>query len=125
MSHWNRRTFLTRGSRSALSLGIGLTSSLLWAISAGSAEPPWQDVYRDGFQISHLMEGWQSSLTSSARTPDGLQITDPSTAKGSGRFFQVDWGVEPPTRRDGRGPAEGDLVFRAMGRRAPGVGWRT
>jgi len=95
MSHWNRRTFLTRGSRSALSLGIGLTSSLLWAISAGSAEPPWQDVYRDGFQISHLTEGWQSTLTSSARRADGLRISDLSTVGGSGRFFHVDWGVDP------------------------------
>ena len=89
MSHWNRRTFLTRGSRSALYLGIGLTSSLLWAISVESAEPPWHDVYRDGFQISRLTEGWQSTLTSSARTADGLRISDLSTAQGSGRFFHV------------------------------------
>jgi len=72
-----------------------LTSSLLWAISAGSAEPPWQDVYRDGFQISHLTEGWQSTLTSSARRADGLRISDLSTVGGSGRFFHVDWGVDP------------------------------
>ena len=95
MSRWNRRTFLTRAWRPALFLGVGLTSCLLWAISAVSAEPPWRDVYRDGFQIGHLTEGWQSPLTSSARTADGLRITDPSTAEGSGRFFHVDWGVEP------------------------------
>ena len=89
MSRWNRRTFLTRALRSALVLGIGLTSSLHWAISVESAEPPWHDVYRDGFQISHLTEGWQSTLTSSARTADGLRISDLSTAEGSGRFFHV------------------------------------
>jgi hypothetical protein len=60
-----------------------------------SAEETWCDLYRDGFEVNNVTEGWQSSLTSSASTPDGLRIVDPSTAKGSGRFFQVDWHVEP------------------------------
>lgn len=75
---------------------ISCLAGLLFCISATPAtEEPWCDLYRAGFPISNMPEGWQSPLTSSVRTPDGLRIADPSTAKGSGRFFQLDWHVEP------------------------------
>ncbi|MDD5523301.1 MAG: sialidase family protein [Kiritimatiellae bacterium] len=66
---------------------------LAWSVTL--AEESWCDLYRAGFQIGNMTEGWQSPLTSSKSTADGLRIADPSTAKGSGRFFQVDWHVEP------------------------------
>ncbi len=74
---------------------IGFLLSVLSAITAAPADEPWCDFYRDGFQVSNATAGWQSDLTSSAATPEGLRIADPSPAQGSGRFFQLDWHVEP------------------------------
>ena len=73
----------------------GVFASLLWTLAAGAGDAPWCDVYRDGFSSPIVTDGWQSSLTSSARVAEGLRIADPSTAQGSGRFFQVDWHVAP------------------------------
>ncbi len=90
--------------RSAPGLGAAKTTALAWlavlfsAAATAAAEPAeqqWRDIYRNGFQVSSIGEGWQSPLTTSTSTAEGLRITDPSTDKGSGRFFQVDWRVEP------------------------------
>lgn len=85
-------------------LGAVKTTALAWlavllsAAATAAAEPAeqqWRDIYRNGFQVSSIGAGWQSPLTSSEATAEGLRIADPSTDKGSGRFFQVDWRVEP------------------------------
>lgn len=73
----------------------GAVLTLLSLFAPGAEDAAWCDVYRDGFQLGDVTEGWQSPATSSERTPEGLRVVDSSTAKGSGRFFHVDWHVLP------------------------------
>lgn len=69
-----------------------------FADSAGkkpaTAEAAWCDFYRDGFQQADV-GGWQSKLTKSARMAEGLRVSDPSTAQGSGRFYAINWQADP------------------------------
>lgn len=81
--------------RSTLIWGLSWICGVWAAVCLASDELPWHDLYHEGFRIDTLTEGWRSPLASSALTPEGLRITDPSTADGSGRFFQMDWRVDP------------------------------
>jgi hypothetical protein len=71
--------------------------TLLCTIAAGPANAGWVDLYRGGFPL-HDVGGWQTPLTTSRATAEGLRITDPSTAKGSGRFFSFNWQADPQRR---------------------------
>ncbi len=55
---------------------------------------PWHVFYEDGFP-SGQVAAWASPLTSSQKTAEGLQITDPSTENGSGRLYSAEWHVDP------------------------------
>ena len=70
----------------------------LLTVAVTIAAPPdvqsWRDFYRAGFQVSDV-NVWQSPLTHSARTAEGLRITDFSKDKGSGRFYHMNWHVDP------------------------------
>lgn len=65
------------------------------AANALAADEPWRLFYDGGFKAPGV-KGWSSAtLTKSELTPDGLRVLDPSTEKGSGRFYQLDWHVKP------------------------------
>ena len=52
----------------------------------------WQAMYDGGF--ARGITGWSSELTRSEKTQEGLRVADPSTQKGSGRFYHLDWHVD-------------------------------
>ena len=65
------------------------------AVAALAAEEPWHAMYDGSFKTLGV-RGWSSaSLTRSELTPEGLRVVDPSTEKGSGRFYELDWHVKP------------------------------
>ena len=51
---------------------------------------PWQPFYEDG-RWDGQAHAWIGDATHSRRTPEGLLVADPSTEKGSGRFYLLDW----------------------------------
>ena len=55
----------------------------------------WVTMYDRGFAFPGMVSAWTSTQTSSKHTPDGLHISDPSTEKGSGRFYYLDWDARP------------------------------
>ncbi len=78
---------------------IALVLALV-TVSDGAAAPadvspdgPWQAMYDGCF--ARGVTGWSSETTRSEKTPEGLRVTDPSTQKGSGRFYQLDWHADP------------------------------
>lgn len=62
--------------------------------AAAPGGPAWTNLYETGFHPGAAAD-WASPLTLSQKTPEGLHISDPSTATGSGRMFHVDWQVDP------------------------------
>ncbi len=72
----------------------------VWAIAAlatgiqAQAASDWLTFYEDGFKVPDG-RAWNSPLTSSKRTPEGLRVVDLSTQKGSGRCFHLNWNVDP------------------------------
>jgi len=54
----------------------------------------WLTFYENGFRVSDG-RAWNSPLTRSKRTPEGLRVIDPSTEKGSGCCFHLNWNVDP------------------------------
>lgn len=65
---------------------------MLSAVALAKAES-WQAMYDGGF--ARGIAGWSSELTRSEKTGEGLRVADLSTQKGSGRFYELDWHVNP------------------------------
>jgi hypothetical protein len=78
--------------------------SLVCAIGAAAGEAGWSDFYRAGFPLGDVTV-WQSPLTKSEKTAEGLRVADASSGKGSGRFYSVGWQADP----HGRSTAEARL----------------
>lgn len=69
-------------------------SLVCFAAGALVADEPWQAMYDGGFKAPGV-KGWSSKLTRSEKLPEGLRVLDPSIEKGSGRFYELAWRVNP------------------------------
>ncbi len=79
--------------------------AFFWAGSAsglhGGSGGDWIPFYdAHGFAFPDRVSAWVSPKTHSERLREGLRISDPSTARGSGRFYSMNWQADP--RQGGR-----------------------
>jgi hypothetical protein len=70
-----------------------LLLALALPLRAG-ADHPWQ-VFYEGGKWAPNATGWVGDGTHSKRTDEGLSVSDPSTEKGSGRMYQLNWQDDP------------------------------
>jgi len=62
--------------------------------ACGALADDWRVFYGpQGFAAGAA--AWLGDKTHSERTPDGLLVADPSTEKGSGRTYWLDWRADP------------------------------
>lgn len=66
---------------------------VMLAAAAWAKDESWQAMYGDGF--ARGVTSWSSESTRSEKTPEGLRVLDPSTKEGSGRFYELNWHVNP------------------------------
>ncbi|MCX6994036.1 MAG: sialidase family protein [Kiritimatiellaeota bacterium] len=62
--------------------------------AAFAAEEKWIYVIDDKGLAKGIV-GWTGAQTSNEATAEGLRIMDPSTNKGSGRLYSVNWNIDP------------------------------
>ena len=55
---------------------------------------PWRSLYEDG-RWDAGVQTWLGNGTHSRRTPEGLLVADPSSEKGTGRFYMLQWSADP------------------------------
>ncbi|MBT4820545.1 MAG: exo-alpha-sialidase, partial [Lentisphaerae bacterium] len=71
---------------------------LLFAVALpawlGATDQPWRVFHEDGEWAAEA-SGWVGAGTHSERTDAGLLVRDPSTEKGSGRMYLLNWGAVP------------------------------
>jgi hypothetical protein len=91
---------------------MGCLLSLICAFAASADDHGWSTLYDGGFAAA-AVSTWTSPLTRSSRTAEGLRVSDPSADKGSGRFYYLDWQVEP------RGGATVETCLKVVSCSAP------